>query len=85
MSRRYPVAFAQENGWSEWHRLRRGYQMACCDCGLVHRFEHMVARRSRAKAKPGYAVTGERVRDAVVLFRVQRNNRATAQLRRHRH
>ena len=25
------------DGWSRWVQpVRRGYKMACCDCGLVH-------------------------------------------------
>lgn len=49
----------------EWVQpIRKGYKMACCDCGLVH-------------------VLDFRVHRGRVQFRVFRNNRATAAIRRH--
>ena len=52
----------------EWIQpIRRGYKMACCDCGLVHTLDFKtVGTRSRR-----------------IQFRVFRNNRATAAVRRH--
>jgi len=50
----------------------RGYKMACCDCGLVHRMDFMVLHFHTAK----------RIPFAKVLFRVFRDNRATASMRR---
>ena len=44
--------------------IRRGYKMACCDCGLVHKMDF-------------------RVQNGRVQFRVYRDNRATAMIRRH--
>lgn len=50
----------------EWVQpIRRGYKLACCDCGLVHTVDFRI-RRGR------------------VQFRVFRNNRSTALMRRHR-
>jgi hypothetical protein len=52
----------------EWVRpVKRGYKMACCECGLVHRidFDHIPWGRGRR-----------------VIFRVFRDNRATAAVRR---
>jgi len=43
--------------------IRRGYKMACCDCGLVHKLDF-------------------RVRKGKIEFRVFRDNRATAAMRR---
>jgi hypothetical protein len=54
----------------EWVQpIPRGYQMACCDCGLVHRLDFRVVK---------YA-GGSRTK---VQYRADRDNRATAALRR---
>ena len=50
----------------EWVRpIRKGYKLACCDCGLVHDVDF-------------------RIKDRRVEFRVRRNNRSTAMMRRHK-
>lgn len=52
----------------EWIRpVKRGYKMACCDCGLVHRvdFEHVKWGNGRK-----------------IIFRAYRDERATAAKRR---
>lgn len=52
----------------EWVRpIKRGYKMACCDCGLVHKMEfaHIPYGSGRK-----------------VIFRVWRDERATAAIRR---
>jgi len=51
----------------EWvYPVKRGYKLACCDCGLVHRidFDNVPCGRGRR-----------------VIFRVFRDNRATAAIR----
>jgi hypothetical protein len=49
----------------EWVQpVRKGYKMACCDCGLVHRMDF-------------------RILNGRAQFRVWRNERATALMRRH--
>jgi hypothetical protein len=54
----------------EWiYPERRDFMLSCCDCGLVHRFDFKLKR------------SGKRHK---ILFRAFRDNRATAQLRRHR-
>lgn len=54
----------------EWVRpVRQGYRMACCDCGLVHRIDF---------AHIPYG-SGRKV-----IFRVWRDERATAAMRRER-
>lgn len=53
---------------NEWIRpVRRGYKLACCDCGLVHRvdFKHVPWGRGQE-----------------ILFRVRHDARATAARRR---
>ena len=47
--------------------VRRGYRVACCDCGLVHRYD--------------FAVVEVRGR-SVIVYRVVRDKRATASRRR---
>ena len=52
----------------KWIRpIKRGYKMACCDCGLVHRmnFKHIPYGDGRK-----------------ILFRAERDERATAAVRR---
>jgi len=52
----------------EWVQpVRKGYKMACCDCGLVHSIDFRVVGNKRKK----------------VQFRVFRNSRSTGQMRRH--
>ncbi len=54
----------------EWvHPAKKGYKMACCDCGLVHvlEFAHIPWGRGRK-----------------IVMRAWRDNRATGQMRRHR-
>lgn len=52
----------------EWVRpIKKGYKMACCDCGLVHRLEF---------AHVPYG-SGRKI-----LFRAWRDERATAAIRR---
>ena len=34
--------YPQKDG--EWMQPKRGYKMACCDCGLVHRVEFRVVK-----------------------------------------
>lgn len=51
----------------EWIKpVRRGYKMACCDCGLVHRLDFKTEGKTKRK----------------IYFRVYRDNRATALVRR---
>lgn len=60
---RYPQVQA-----GEWVRpIKRGYKMACCDCGLVHKldFKHIKWGRGRK-----------------IIFRAYRDERATAAVRR---
>lgn len=53
---------------NEWvYPVKRGYKMACCDCGLVHiiDFDHIKCGRGRK-----------------IRLRARRDNRATANMRR---
>lgn len=65
---RYPTPRLLANGWSAWIRpIRRGYRMACCDCGLVHEIDFAIIRYGSGRK---------------VIFRARRNQRATAGRRR---
>lgn len=65
MGRKYPEARK-----GEWIApVRKGYRLACCDCGLVHRINFRLV-----KLKGG----GHKIQ-----FQAFRDNRSTAQMRRH--
>ncbi len=54
----------------EWVQpVRRGYKLACCDCGLVHVIDFRLVPAAKGKK---------------IQFRARRNNRSTALLRRHK-
>jgi hypothetical protein len=54
--------------------------IACCDCGLVHRYTHQIVERKTGKQyKPG-----PRPSRFYILQRVERANRETGQQRRRR-
>ena len=57
------MKYPNPQGWVT--PIRKGYKMACCDCGLVHRLDF-------------------RVKDKAIQFKVERDNRATAAMRRAR-
>ena len=70
--RNYKKIEAGPNGWSNWQSPihghgKRNYRFACCDCGLVHEMQFRI--------KIGRYVDS-------VVFRVTRNNKATAAMRR---
>lgn len=54
----------------EWVKpARKGYKMACCDCGLVHLLDFTIVGKKRK----------------LILFRAFRDERATAAMRRKPH
>ena len=65
----YKKYFGKPGEWTEWVRpIRRGYKMACCDCGLVHSMDFRIRNEWRGN---------------VVEFRVMRNQKATSAMRRY--
>jgi len=78
-----PEIQPNEDGWSDWQLPTRHYRLACCDCGLVHDIEFRVSRAER-QPNGSYVIYSHDPTDCVVQFRVRRNNRSTAQVRRHR-
>lgn len=64
---RYIQEVAGADGWSRWVQpVRKGYKMACCDCGLVHTMDFRTVSDARGK---------------FIQFRVRRNSRATGAMR----
>lgn len=59
--------------FTPWVTPARKYKLVCCDCGLVHDMEFMVRLKGRK--------TLDR-RTGQIKFRVRRNTRATAGIRR---
>jgi hypothetical protein len=60
----------------EWQMpILEGYKMACCDCGLVHTMNFKIIKEDNQE---------EEIEGARVLVQATRNERATAQIRRHK-
>lgn len=60
---------------NEWQMpVMNGYKMACCDCGLVHILDFKVIDENDHEKE---------IDNVRVLFKADRNNRSTAQIRRH--
>ena len=49
----------ERNGWSRWVQpVRRGYLLACCDCGLVHRMNFRInGGRTQFRAQRAWSYT----------------------------
>jgi hypothetical protein len=68
-----------EGGWTVWVQPatdpdgEQRFRQVCCDCGLAHDLEFRIVE------EPGLLTDHPKVE-----FRLKRNERATAQLRRHR-
>jgi len=74
---------AGPDGWSKWiSPVMNGYRMGCCDCGLVHTVDFEVVRFSKTKINGKWRTTTITDPDIQVIFRVRRNNRSTAAMRR---
>ena len=66
---------------NEWVQpIRNGYKLACCDCGLVHDIDFRPVKLDYDRKNKIYEATV--IPKAAVIFRVRRNNRATAGIRR---
>lgn len=75
---------AGEGGWSDWQQPRMpGYRMGCCDCGLVHDMEFKVLRVTKQNTDGSWEAEELDPAEFRVSFRAKRNNRSTAQIRRH--
>lgn len=69
---RFEEPAAGADGWTGWVQpVRRGYKLACCDCGLVHSMRFRLVKNPRG-------------RGLKIQFRARRNERSTALMRRWR-
>ncbi len=88
---KYPIIVEnEETGYSDWIRPKmKAYRMACCDCGLIHELDFKVIKQKKIirEYKDGTNISEfidvENPKYQIVL-RAKRNNRATAQHRRHK-
>jgi hypothetical protein len=82
---RFKKIKAQDDGWSDWELpVMKGYRIGCCDCGLVHDMDFKIVWVSEDK-DGNCTVLDHRIVGATqrVMIRARRNNRSTAQIRRH--
>jgi hypothetical protein len=78
----YPVIQekTENDRFSDWIHPQEGYRFACCDCGLVHDAEFLAVR---VKEETETMIQWEEAGSGfAVLWRIRRNNRATAAHRR---
>ena len=82
---RFKKIKAQEDGWSDWELPRmEKYRLGCCDCGLVHDMDFKIVWVAEDD-KGNCTILDHRIIGATqrVMIRAKRNNRSTAQIRRH--
>jgi hypothetical protein len=76
---------ANDDGWSEYQfPLKTGYKMACCDCGLVHDAEFEIFKVLKTHPDGSFEIEKLTDKSLKVGFRMKRNNRSSAQIRRHK-
>lgn len=84
--RKYAPEYEQEDGWTRWIPPKPGtYRFMCCDCGLVHDMQFKIGEIVDRKDGGWLYLEDVEDEDLVVQFRVRRNNRSTAQVRRRDH
>lgn len=80
---KYRVHEAGDDGWSEWETpVMEQYRLACCDCGLVHDFDFRALRVTKFNPDGTWEATKLGQGKYRVEFRVRRNIRSTAAVRR---
>ena len=62
--------------------IMRGYKIACCDCGLVHDVEYNAVKVTKRLRNGTFEVETLDPEKYRVEFRVRRNARSTAMIRR---
>lgn len=65
---------ADDRSWTRWTTPAVNYKLVCCDCGLCHDVEFMVRLKGGKKLDR---------RRGQIKFRLRRNLRSTAAIRRH--
>ena len=76
-----PALMETVDGWTEWHAIPNDYRLGCCDCGLMHDLESVVAKRVRRLRGAVQVETIDNA-DLQIMMRARRNPRSTAQMRR---
>ena len=75
--------YAEADGWSrEIAPTMKGYKLACCDCGLVHDVDFWVVEVTETHDDGSWECKPAPDEYRIVM-KVRRNNRSTAQVRRH--
>lgn len=69
-----PMHAVDDDGWTEWIHPLPGYLMQCCDCGLIHEMEAVVARRKEQTGDGRHNYDDVEDADIVVLFRMRRRD-----------
>jgi hypothetical protein len=68
-----------DDGWTDWVQPKHAkYKILCCDCGLVHEMQFRVVKDT---GRSKFCDIEDKVK-GLVVFRVKRDNRATANVRR---
>lgn len=81
---RYHQVTAEKGQYSEPEfPIMDGYKMACCDCGLVHDMQFFVAEVIRFNKDGSFKIKERKGKKWRIGLRAKRNNRSTAQMRRH--
>lgn len=70
--------------WTDWiNPIMTGYKLRCCDCGLVHKMEFVAMKVTQGSPYKGkYQIHKLPKKKFRVHFRVARDYRATAAIRR---
>lgn len=85
---KFTQAVENEDGWTDFIEPQdlENYKIACCDCGLVHKLQIVIAVVERDGRKRNYIPLNSHNRlgkkTLTVLLRASRDNRATGQRRR---
>lgn len=76
------VTTEKNNGWSKWENpVMTNYQMACCDCGLVHTINFQVVELISVDKKGKQLVKALPKNKYKVMMKAKRNVKYTKQLR----
>jgi len=63
--------------------VMKGYKMACCNCSLVHNINFSIIEKFDYKPNGTFKYRIIDNKDYAIEFSATRNNRSTAQLRKH--
>jgi hypothetical protein len=69
--------------WRGPRQVHLQHRLICCDCGLAHDFEFIIVKTTKTK-NGGTRMVGYAPKGFSLQFRVRRNERSTAQVRRHK-